>query len=95
MPLGSLLTLAPATRAAFLLAHWSPCVTARQAHRDGVNTSCLERSLQMYRYIQCQVAGGRLKRFAYMAGPCAEMATMIVEQIDVARLKARRAGAAP
>jgi len=55
---------------------------------DGVDTSCLERSLQMYQYIQRQVADNRLKRFAYMA-------TMLIEQIDVARLKAKRAGAAP
>ena len=60
---------------------------------DGVDTSCLERSLRMYEYIQRQVAGGRLPRCAYMAAPCAEMATMLVEQIDVARIKARRADA--
>ncbi len=69
--------------------------SALPVRSDGVDTSCLERSLQMYQFIQRQVAGGRLKRLAYMAGPCAEMAAMLIEQIDVARLKAKRAGAAP
>ncbi|KAK9844215.1 hypothetical protein WJX81_008232 [Elliptochloris bilobata] len=62
-------------------------------YRDGVDTSYLERSLRMYWYILRQVADGRQPRHAYMAEPCAEMETMLVEQIDVARLKARRAGA--
>lgn len=63
--------------------------------RDGIDTSYLERSLHMYQYIQRQVAGGRNPQYAYMAEPCAEMATMLVEQIDVARLKAKRAGPLP
>ncbi len=73
--------------------HWRTEIKGLIVRSDGVDTSCLERSLRMYEYIQRQVAGGRLPRFAYMAAPCAEMATMLVEQIDVARIKARRADA--